>query len=325
MTSTPYPQWCFLSYIRLFDSGQEQNNVVRIDYDVGAGTVSADIEVAAGLYVVGINGEGDDNSLEVGPWNGDPTDYELFGVNSLFRALAAAVNTELSTLDINIGLETASSIAGSDDPSGKVIVSMNGVSTNFVKFLWTHANTNMDPAWFGMAKTGGVYATSSDCYGNAETVISDMSSTLALVGQKVIGAEPQYEGYLETGITTGSGKTNWKRFGTGVEQISEFIVKVGGLPRNSVDSGFHSFRRWARQLVFNRARKRFIYIPDLQKPTGANYPRQWDPDDLLENRRWGWRDLTIDPLRTFRFEDVQQVAQSNQLWKIPTPVRSFVA
>jgi len=325
MASVPWSQWCFLSFIRILDSGQEANNQIRIEYDEGGGATQATLQLTAGVYPFGVNGNGDEDSLEVGAWNGDPTDVELFGVNSLLREVAQEITQELTTNSVNMGLETIASIEGNQVASGKIIVRMDGSSTDYVKFLWTHADTTVDPAWFGIAKTSGAYPTSSDCYGNQSTVISQMSSNLALVGQKVLGAEPIEEGYLEVGVVAGNGAGRWKRFGSGYEQISAFDVKVEGLPRDSVDSGFHSLRRWAQALVFNRARKRFIYVPDLAKPTGADYPREWDPDDTSENRRWGWRDLMIDGLRGFAFENIRHLSNSNRMWRLSTPVRKYVA
>jgi hypothetical protein len=323
--SVPWNEWAFLSFVRIFDSGSEKNNTLQISWDI-SGTGSAIATLPAGLYYCGLNGDGDDHSLQIGPWDGDENDDELFGAtgeDSLLLELAQEIYGNTSIF-INLGLEVGSGAAGGQVPSGKVVARMTGVSTAWIKLEWSHANTTMDPAWFGIAKTAGVYADTT-FYGNATTVISDMSSSLALIGQRVLGAEPQYEGYLEAGVVAGDGSTSWKRFGSGYEEISEFIVNVDGLPRDSIDTGFQSLRRWSQQLVFNRARKRFLYVPDMGHDFGAGVIYRWDPDDQSDTRRWGWRDLGIDGLRGFRFEDIRRRPTSNREWQLRVPVRSFTA
>lgn len=313
----PYSQWVFLSVIRIFDSGQEQNNTLRVGMD---SDFDVTLAIPAGLYVLGLGGVGDTKGY--GPY-GTTEDLTVLGIESLFQAIRDA--SEAAGWDPGqfwLALDTGESQTPTFEkgPTGHVL----GLVQDDDAFIyWGHAETKMDPAWFGVAKNAGTYPTSS-LLSDEFTVFSQMSSTLVLVGQRVLGMEPQYESYKEVGVRAGDGSSSWKTLGDGVDEISNFQINVEGLPRASVDSGFHNLRRWSRQLRFNHARRRFFYIPDLATPDPtSDYPRAWDPNDVAENRRWGWRTLCVDPLKRYSFSDIRRHATSNREWQLDIPVVTF--
>jgi hypothetical protein len=315
--SVPHSQWLFNSFVRIFDSGPEKNNTLA--WTASGSPSSGVAEIPAGLYPFGVDGYWDEIN---GVWN--QYDIVVFGRETLLGALTTALS-ESANNGVFLSLETGMSRPlGTGSPTGKIRGWAN--RTNFA-LKWAHASTTVDPAWFGIARTAGTYPDSTFGVSSPPVVISQMSSTLALVGQRVLGAEPQYESFKEVGVRAGDGSSSWKTFGDGVDEISKFVVNVAGLPRDGVDSGFHSLRRWYRQLRFARARRRFIYFPDLGQfnawTPAFEFPKAWDPDDTAKDRRWGWRDMALNPLELPAFEDVRRWASSNREWRLELPVVSF--
>jgi hypothetical protein len=318
--SSPANQWVFLSFVRIIDSGKEKNNTIRVEW--AEGTQSAVAEIPAGVYPLGLTGKNVASGTH-GIFGSETEDSVVFGRESLLGATITALN-DADDQDVLLVLDTGrTGFTNYGEPTGK----LRGQADAGLTIKWNHSQTTVDPGWYGVAKTDAVYPDTVLASVDDEPlpVISQMSSTLALVGQRVLGAEPQYESFKEVGIRAGDGSSAWKTFGDGVDQISEFIINVAGLPRDSIDSGFHSLRRWFRQLRFARARRRFLYVPDLAQfdKELVDYPQQWDPDDTAKARRWGWRDLALNPLEVTSFEDVRRHATSNREWQLKLPVVSF--
>lgn len=311
---TPYYQWCFLSWVRILDSGQEANNAIRVEYST---TGEATKTIAAGLYPLGL-GSGTFN-----PWG--VADSTVFGQTTLLGVFAGLFNmlpsylfaSLLNNASANVSLPV---VAAAD---GHIVMNFTVPAGESFTIKWNDPLTTVNPAWFGIAKNDGVYEDTviGAAPSGAWADISQMSSTLALVGNRVLGQEPFEESYKEVGIAGGDGSISWKGLGDGVDEISRFRINATGRPRASQDSSFHSLRRWYRQLRFNRARRRFLYVPDLSI---SSYPKQWSPDDQAEVRRWGWRDMSPNPIRVPSFEEVQRFRSSNKEWQLTLPVRTFV-
>lgn len=309
----PFYQWCFLSYVRIFDSGEERNNTVRAEWGQSE---SGLITVPAGLYLFGLGHSlhAPDNVWGYGASVTD--DSDVFGATTFLEAFNYAIETLNESNPGGLILQTGkTTLPGGAAATGKILGS---VQVEPLTLKWAHSETTMDPAWFGVAK-GNAYPDTVLTVDPTVTTVGNMASTLALVGAKVLKSEPQEESYDEVIVIAGDGTPSVKSFGDGVNEISEFVVNAEGL-QSELDNGFQSLRRWSQYLRFNRARRRFVYIPDLGTPDpSSDYPRQWDPNNSLENRRWGWRDLFVS--RSYAFAELRRFGGSNRHWQLSLPVR----
>lgn len=176
--------------------------------------------------------------------------------------------------------------------------------------------TTMSPEWFGVGTdANGDYNNHSFASTNYED-ISDFSSVLAVVGTRTMGAEGLTEDPKDRGFVADDGSTYWEYLSDDLDSLRELIVNGSGLPRDSANSDYHTFRRFMRRLRLNQSGRKFYYFPDLSVLDWG----KWDPNSTAVERRWGQQLFSLDPRQPVRFSDPKRFATYNQEWQVRLPV-----
>lgn len=182
-------------------------------------------------------------------------------------------------------------------------------------FLWGHAETTIDPEWFGVAKSSGTYPTKTVASGGVLEDLSDFSSTLAYVvktpnNRDVVHDERRSDVRRRRSSQVDSGKIYDVNFGT-IKGARSFLLRVGGLERE-LDNSYKSAMRWHGQLLDSG--QSFLYFPDLSILSGI---ASWDGDDSAGAAyAYGIQRFKLDPEDDPVWDPELPQANYHNLWDV---------
>ena len=247
------------------------NKVLRIK----VGGSDSDVTLTEGVYWMGVNGSAGTSPATDGTM---VTDYA-----SLLTALSSGTGW-----DWVVDHPTQDALA-SPSASGHVYV-QTGDATDAI--YWGHANTTVDPRWFGVASTNNAFATYSFTGTNYEDV-SDFSSALTYIsdplgaGGTKLEVDTEQETVLEVATQTGNGRVYSAYFASLSERLLRWRIygldRVLDNQRTTMRLFLHYQRQW-RSLGF-------ILFTDLS----LSYAAIRVPEDTQEARRFGFDRYVFSP------------------------------
>lgn len=172
-----------------------------------------------------------------------------------------------------------------ESPTGHVWMDPNNGNTN--EILWGHADTTVDPRWFGRAPVGDTFTTWASSANDWQD-LSDYSSSLVFAGDVEVYRDDYGEEPIESALYAGTGRQSSRYYGT--REALELLFAVDGLQRGEIDNTYHAARRFLREQSFHRSLG-FLYFPDTSV---SSYPLAHNIDDSQEANRFGYKRYTID-------------------------------
>lgn len=189
-------------------------------------------------------------------------------------------------------------------------------------FHWGHAATTIDPAWFGVTKSGGTYPDKLVSSTGAED-LSDVSSSLVYIvktpnSTDVVHDERMSERRRVRSSQVDRGKVFRVNYGSDLG-ARRFSLLVGGVERER-DNAYNSARRWRGELLDSGLS--FLYFPDLAQLAAGI--KAWDPNESSEVYRYGYQRLSLSADGPSDWSPPTEYGDLHSVWRVELDATPYV-